>query len=718
MRWVSGTAVVALAVAGCGGGGGEATPTATASAQLNPVAAFALAQQSVAAQDSPAPVAPASTNMVSNPGFESGTTGWGNWGNARVVSGEASSGTSALSVGPDAGGAGQLVPGIVPGNTYRLTAQAKVSATSETVYVGINFVDASGIPFTQNSVVVASTAYTTASVDVVAPPDAVNALVYVWKNAGTGIAYVDDFTFGWVGAASPQAAVPGNLVANGGFDAGLAAWENWGNTVVSSDGVAPGQPGVQVGTGAGGFGQHVRGIVPGKSYRVSALARVSSLSNVGYLGVVFEDDAGTALLAQNVVLRSTTDSTAQLDVTAPPGTTRALVFVWKNAGAGLAYVDNVALTELAPAESNPSPPPGPEVPMASGNITPVLLDGGYVVWQQDSSAFNSPIATLRLQRYGPDGQPSGSPVSITVPSNSSFVPLTGGGYALVSLSSYDGHGLYGVYTQTYTSTGAPIGRAGYLGLVNPGAEPTPAAVPQVAPLTDGGYVVVWGLQQKPGSDVDTSVYAQRYGADNTPMGSGAIQVTTEGTGFLGVTGLTTGGFLVTWGNLSGTEGGARAYTAWGEPLTTAQDAGSSWNQGAGPRPALAPLAGGGAVMAWQVPGDLLQEQPFMAAGLPYPAQVVDSLPTTPHFINYSASGLPGGGYVVAWVDGNDRNVYARRYALDGTPVSARTRINLVTTNAVHSDIVALPDGRFMVSWLAGNGVRYARTFPADGLTAP
>src|SRR4051794_1532221 len=375
LRWGSGAVAAALALAGCGGGGGSpgVTPTAPTSAQLNPVAAFALAQQSVVA---PAPVAAApsaSGNMVSNGGFESGTTGWIDWGNTNVTSGQASSGTSALSVGAGAGGAGQEVAGIVPGNTYRLSAQAKVSAASETVYVGVNFIDASGASLTQNSVLVASTTYTTATVDAVAPPNAARALVYVWKNAGNGLAFVDDFALGLTSAAGARQVSSGNLLINGDFDVadlnnlGRVGWQDFGNTKPSSD-AAAGPFATQIGTGAGGIGQHVRGIVPGNTYRVSAQAKVSTPGELGYLGVMFEDDAGAGLLAQAVVFRSASYATLEADVTAPPNATRALVFAWKNAGPGFILVDEVSLV-AAPASAAPA------IVQLSGSLQQTLGDG-------------------------------------------------------------------------------------------------------------------------------------------------------------------------------------------------------------------------------------------------------------------------------------------------------------------------------------------------------
>ena len=290
------------------------------------------------------PPAPPDTNLVANGGFESGMSGWDNWGNASVVSGQANSGAAALAVGTAAGGAGQDVGVVVPNSVYRLVAHAKVSDPSETVFVGVNFLNQAGTAVQHMALPVKSTSYSTVTFDVRALTDAVRAVVFVWKNDGSGLGYVDDVVFGVApGSASPP---PGNLVVNGGFESGLANWVNWGNAGASPTQPAAGAAAAQVGTGAGGFGQNVGGIVAGNTYRLTAQVQVSTAGEVGYLGVKFLDASGNSLLDRNVTFSSATYSTVQLDATAPANATTAMVYVWKNAGSGYAFVDEVALAQV------------------------------------------------------------------------------------------------------------------------------------------------------------------------------------------------------------------------------------------------------------------------------------------------------------------------------------------------------------------------------------
>lgn len=322
------------------------TPSADVYVWKNDGSGYGYMDDVVFAPVDPAPP-PASDNLLTNGGFESGMRDWVNWGNAVEASGEGSSGSWALRVGTAAGGAGHDVSGIAGGTTYRLTAQARVNAGSETVYVGVNILDHLGAVVARNFVPVTTTAYSTATLTIVAPADAVKAVVYVWKDAGSGFAYVDDFVFEAAGGSPPAPPPPpsANLVANGGFENGLASWSDWGNATTSTD-AAAGSSAARVGTGGGGFGQDVAGIVAGTTYRLGGIAKVSSAGETGYLGVRFTDDAGSRLAEQSVAFSSSAYSTVQLDLVAPANATSALVYVWKNAGSGFAYVDEVALSQV------------------------------------------------------------------------------------------------------------------------------------------------------------------------------------------------------------------------------------------------------------------------------------------------------------------------------------------------------------------------------------
>jgi hypothetical protein len=83
-----------------------------------------------------------STNMVVNPGFEQGTSGWSAAGGAIATSPDAHSGTSSLKVYNRTGAtnsARQSVA-IVNGNTYTFSAWSKLGTGSDTAYLTLQYV--------------------------------------------------------------------------------------------------------------------------------------------------------------------------------------------------------------------------------------------------------------------------------------------------------------------------------------------------------------------------------------------------------------------------------------------------------------------------------------------------------------------------------------------------------------------------------------------------
>jgi len=323
----------------------------------------------------PASPPPAGTpaNLVSNATFETGLSGWVNWDNSLVLDGAGVSASRALRVGTAAGGAGHDVGGIVAGATYRLTAQVKVSDASEVAYVGINILDQGGAAVAQQAVPASSLGYATASVDITAPATAARAVVYIWKNAGSGYAYLDDVMLARTdGSTEPPPTEPpptepppteppsGNLLSNAGFESGLAGWANWGNATAATGHASSGSYAVAVGSDAGGLGQELGGIVAGRTYSLSGQVRVSSGSELAYLGLKFIDASSANLLERSVAFSSTVYSTARLDLAAPANAARALVYVWKNAGTGFAYVaaalgvESPSITNFSALERDPA----------------------------------------------------------------------------------------------------------------------------------------------------------------------------------------------------------------------------------------------------------------------------------------------------------------------------------------------------------------------------
>jgi hypothetical protein len=380
------------------------------------------------------------------------------------------------------------------------------------------------------------------------------------------------------------------------------------------------------------------------------------------------------------------------------------------------------------AQAQLLPEAGPEAPIAAGEVMP-LIGGGYVVSRQPSATV------FVIQRHDAAGQPIGGETTVAPamgPADNTPIvtPLVGGGYAVIWLRTVSferfGGSVFQLMTQSFTATGAAMGSPLAIAETVPGRYfiSRPIALPKLAPLAGGGYVVVWALPPN-----DSGVYAQRFNAEGTPAGA-VQQVTADGSGYLGVIGLSTGGYMVTWGS-GGATGFARAYSSSDVPLAPAQPAGPSWSdfltRPFGTEPTiLAPLANGGAVIVWLAPESFLTSTRYVHVLQLGPdatpsgtAIIVDgsTVPATPH-IAPAAAALPDGGFVVAWIEAGE--VHARRFSASGAPAGPETRVNLITTAAEGpTDVVALGGGGFMISWsgLGPDGIRsnYSRLFSAGGL---
>jgi hypothetical protein len=326
--------------------------------------------------------------------------------------------------------------------------------------------------------------------------------------------------------------------------------------------------------------------------------------------------------------------------------------------------------------------------------------------------LNGNVVTFR--RFDAAGNAAGqTQIVVNEPVFTWYAALKGGGYAAVWIALWNNSGTQQVITQAWSATGASVGPQS-VALVDPGRLAHPAALPRIAPLDDGGYVLAWGLPV-----ADNGVYAQRFTstgvAANTP-----IRVAESGTGSLGLANLASGGYVVSWGRLDSPSGGVQVFSAADVPAGPAQSAGSNGDGGGPPIPVLQGLAGGGAVIAWQAVHEHLMMQQVAADGSPVTgAQVVDDLTTSPVFVSVAIGALPDGGSVIAWTQ-SDGNVYARRYLASGAAAGPQTRINLVSTSAAGPVGVAVhADGSFEVHWnaLDSGGTRqwWSRLFAAGSL---
>ncbi|WP_374246395.1 hypothetical protein, partial [Zoogloea sp.] len=264
--------------------------------------------------------------------------------------------------------------------------------------------------------------------------------------------------------------------------------------------------------------------------------------------------------------------------------------------------------------------------------------------------------------------------------------LADGGYVIVwSSDSQDGSS-WGVFAQRYSAAGEAVGPEIRVNTVGGGEQ----SYPQVAGLSDGGFVVTWqDSNSNEGSGWGWGVFGQRYGADGSPAGGQiTLNATTSGNQYHGTLASYTGGYALVWSG---------EYVAGGDSydiyLTRFDNAG---NVVGTPEQRVSTAAGSGAGQAGY------QEAPRIAAH-------------------------GNGDLLVVWQDnnGNDGSgwgVFGRLYRADTGSFGDTFRVNSYTSGTqIGPDVAPLADGGYVVVWRDDNGrdgsgyATYAQRYDAAGV---
>ncbi|WP_256761025.1 heparin/heparin-sulfate lyase HepB [Cohnella sp. WQ 127256] len=153
--------------------------------------------QAVGASLATADNAPTPVNLVVNPGFESGDTGWEFWDNATsVVSNSSNSGTNSVMVSAgDTGFAQIITDGVEENEDYYFEVYGKVDG-GQNGRIFVSCLDEDNKELQENSMpdfTTASTDYKLRSKKFTAPKGTVKIKIWTWTNKSTGHYYLDDF---------------------------------------------------------------------------------------------------------------------------------------------------------------------------------------------------------------------------------------------------------------------------------------------------------------------------------------------------------------------------------------------------------------------------------------------------------------------------------------------------------------------------------------------
>lgn len=259
--------------------------------------------------------------------------------------------------------------------------------------------------------------------------------------------------------------------------------------------------------------------------------------------------------------------------------------------------------------------------------------------------------------------------------------------------------------------------------------------PSITGLTNGGFVVTWqdGLAGSTsgsstlGDASGSAVHAQLYAADGSKVG-GEFLVNTQTNGSQAspvVTGLSNGGFVVSWQDQNSTSGDIKAqiYGANGAPVggEFLINSVTANNQNT---PAITGLPNGGFVVAWTNQGSVapdIKAQVYDANGAKVGSEfLVNS--TSANFDQERASiaTLSNGDFVVTWNDFRTGNWEVRGQvfhpgASGATKVGSEFTVDTAYYNSrMVAGVTGLANGNFVISFEDTSGEIRAQVFTAGG----
>jgi Ca2+-binding RTX toxin-like protein len=319
-----------------------------------------------------------------------------------------------------------------------------------------------------------------------------------------------------------------------------------------------------------------------------------------------------------------------------------------------------------------------------GGAMTQLADGRIVM------IFES-AGTIRGRIFNPDGLPAGDDfevhdASVVFPVYGDVVSLPDGGFVALFRSSEGGTTLRG---RLFGADGTPAGDDYLVASVDDPNAPAGVA------LADGNILVTFW-------PVATYVISgQVIAPDGTPVG-GPFAISDEVTGWYpDIVTLGDGRMLTIWtGRLGGVDGVVgRILNADGSPagdeFFVAEAAAGSW---AGHEATV--LANGSVVVTYVRNDHSLHVTLLSPAGVPSALDVPLGEGTTP-----KVAALADGRFVVTWHDDATSDIKAQIFAADATPIGDAFTVNTGgTIDTANKSVLALADGRFIVSWSNDNDV--------------
>jgi len=364
------------------------------------------------------------------------------------------------------------------------------------------------------------------------------------------------------------------------------------------------------------------------------------------------------------------------------------------------------------------------------------LEGGGLAfaWVDNEGDPLDPGTGIRARIYDAGGAPVGGEFGVNTNQTGqqyfpSIAAVPGGGFVVAWQDDTGDGGGTGISGQVFSASGVPVGAELQVNIQTNGLQTDPSVT-----STANGFAIQWTDASFIGADTDQSGIKMRLFTIESATAGSEITANEDPAGyrdFPNVTQLADGRFLVTWLMETGQDVKARLFDSAGTPLGGEFLANSTVGNRQ-THPVATALASGGFAIAWEDygtdgSGGGVWARVFDAAGAPVGDDFLVNTQTTGDQYDPEIDALPGGGFVVAWIDKNgDSNgwgVKARMFDAAGAPVGGEIPVNTIQTGNQDSvSVSALASGGFVVTWQDGSlspddpsaaAVR-AQLFDADG----
>jgi hypothetical protein len=239
--------------------------------------------------------------------------------------------------------------------------------------------------------------------------------------------------------------------------------------------------------------------------------------------------------------------------------------------------------------------------------------------------------------------------------------------------------------------------------------------PAVAPLPNGGYVVVWDDYFEGNSG--KGIFGQRLDSNGNKVGS-EFQVTgLADNRDPSVAVASTGAFVVAWESQKSPVHGSTPHRAYNIYAQRYDDNGNpvggaflvntdTTDDQSSPSVAIAP--GGGFIIAWQSNGEDgsgygIFAQRYDSSGNPVGSEFQVNTYTTGDQARPAVATDNGGNFTIVWEsngqDGSGFGIYGQRYDSSGNKVGTEFRVNTSTANdQVRPAIAVGPQNQFVIVW--------------------